>query len=276
VVFQAYITLTFCRRKNANLAAIVLDLILRIHDCILPSKYAFSTRFGCGVRTCDFLLMHDRSLAASYVEESGYRASARAVPFIVINFIFASIRVTEFNVPAEPFIKGCIMTMVAFVFPILNGEMNSTTLQTVASQEPLGLEEKKIGFRVLSTEQPDIIGKWLNPKAEIFVCFWNIHFFVVKTTPRKRQLLKWNCQEGESPSAAHRGRSTGPVCEVVCHLIALPALRPESPLSDKMVSDFKSLTDGVGMFRSRMAAVKLQLTFTVKRQPPLTVKFNHL
>jgi hypothetical protein len=67
------------------------------------------------------------------------------------------------------------MTTVVLVFLIPNGEMNSTTRQKVASQEFLGREEKKMGFGFLSTERPDLIGKWVNPKAEIFVCFWNIH-----------------------------------------------------------------------------------------------------
>jgi hypothetical protein len=91
------------------------------------------------------------------------------------------------------------MTTVAHVFLIPNGEMNSTTLQKVASQEFLGLEEKKIGFCVPSTEQPDLIGKWLYPKEGIFVCFWNIHFFVVEMSPGKRQLLKWDCRAGGAP-----------------------------------------------------------------------------
>jgi hypothetical protein len=85
--------------------------------------------------------------------------NARAVLFIVINFFFASICLTEFNVPADLFIESCRMTTVALAFLIPNEEMNSTTLQKVASQEFLGLEEKKIGFRVLSTERPDLIGK---------------------------------------------------------------------------------------------------------------------
>jgi hypothetical protein len=72
------------------------------------------------------------------------------VLFIVINFIFASIRLTELNVPAEPFIEGCIMMTVALIFLIIpNGEMNSTTLQKVANQEFLRLEEKQIGLPVL-------------------------------------------------------------------------------------------------------------------------------
>jgi hypothetical protein len=50
--------------------------------------------------------------------------------------------------------------------------------------------------RVRPTEQPDLIEKWLDPKAEIFFCFRNIHFFVVKMTLGKRQLLKWDCQAG--------------------------------------------------------------------------------
>jgi hypothetical protein len=195
-VLQAHIKFTFFRRKNEDFAAFVRDLILSIHDRILPSTYAFCTGFDYGARTCDFLLTRDRSLAAWYLEESGYCLSARKVLFIVINFIFASIRLTELNVPTNPFIEGCRMTTVALIFLIPNGEMNSTTLQKVASQEFLGLKKKKIGFRVLSTKRPDLIEKWLDPKAEIFVCFWNIHFFIVKTTPGKRQLLKWDCQPG--------------------------------------------------------------------------------
>jgi hypothetical protein len=198
-MLQTHITPTFFRRKNADLAAFVRDLVLRIQDRILPSTYAFCTGFNYGARIYDFLMMHDRSLAARYLEESGYCVDARAVLFIVINFIFASICLTELNAPAEPFIEGCIMMTVALVFLIPNGEMNSTTLQKVSSQDFLGLEEKKIGFRVLSTEQSELSGKWLHPKAEIFVCFWNIHFFIVKTTPGKRQLLKWDCQAGGEP-----------------------------------------------------------------------------
>jgi hypothetical protein len=198
-VFQAHITLTFFCRKNADLAEFVRHLILWIHDRILPSTYAFCTGFGYGARTCNFLLTHDCSLAALYLEESGCCVSVRAVLFIMISFMFASIRLTELNVLAEPLIKGCRMMTVELVFLIPNGEMNSTTLQKVLSQEFLGLEEKKIGFRVLSIEPPDLIGKWLDPKAEIFVCFWNTHFFVVKTTPGKRQLLKWDCQAGAEP-----------------------------------------------------------------------------
>jgi hypothetical protein len=148
-MLQMHITFTFFHRKNAGLAAFVRDLILRIHDRIFPSTYAFRIGFDYGARTCDFLLTHDRWPAARDLEESGYRVNACAVLFIVINFIFASIGITEFNVPAEPFIESCIMTGIALVFLIPNGEMNSTTLQKVASQELLGLEEKKIGFRVL-------------------------------------------------------------------------------------------------------------------------------
>jgi hypothetical protein len=118
------------------------------------------------------------------------------VLFIVINFIFASNRLTELNVPAKPFIEGGRMTTVAIVFLILNGEMNSTTLQKVANQEFLGFKEKRIGFRVSSTEQPDLIEKWLDPKAEILLCFRNIHFSVVKGTLGKMKLLKWDCQAG--------------------------------------------------------------------------------
>jgi hypothetical protein len=173
----------------------VRDLSLRIHDRILPSTYAFCTGLGYGARTCDFLLTHPRSLAAHYLKESGYCVSTRAVLFIVINFIFASNRLTELNVPAEPFIEGRRMTTVALVFLIPNGEMNSTTLQKVANQEFLGFEEKRIGLPVLSTEQPDLIEKWLDPKAEIFFRFRNIHFFV-KMTLGKRQLSKWDCQAG--------------------------------------------------------------------------------
>jgi hypothetical protein len=61
-----------------------------------------------------------------------------------------SIRLTELNVPAGPFIEGRRMTTAGLVFLIPNGEMNSTTIQKVASQESLRLEEKKIGFRVLN------------------------------------------------------------------------------------------------------------------------------
>jgi hypothetical protein len=177
--------LPFFGRKNANLAAFTRDLILRIHERILPSTYAFCIGFDYGTRACGLLLTHDRSLAARYLEESGCCVSARAVLFIVIGFIFAPIRLTELNVPAEPFIEDCRMTTVALIFLIPNRETNSTTYQKVASQEFLRLEEKKIGFRILSTEQPDLIGKWLDSKAEIFVCFCNIHFFLVKTTPEK-------------------------------------------------------------------------------------------
>jgi hypothetical protein len=46
--------------------------------------------------------------------------------------------------------------------------------------------------------------------------------------------------------------------------------------TDKMVSDFKSLTEGVGMFCSRMEVVKLQPPLTVKLQLHLTVELNHL
>jgi uncharacterized membrane protein len=193
-----HITLPFFRPKNADFTVFMYDLILRIHDRILLSTSAFCTGFNYGARTCEFLLTHDRSLAALYLEESGYCVSARAVLFIVINFVFASIRLTGLNVPAQPSIEGCRMVMVALVFLILNGEMNSTTLQKVASQESLGLE-KRAGFRVLSTERPDLIGKWLNLKAEIFICFWNIRFFVAKTTAGKRQLLKWDRQAGGEP-----------------------------------------------------------------------------
>jgi hypothetical protein len=189
-VRQAHITLTFFGRKKADLLALVRDQIVRIHDRILSSTYPFCTGFDYGAWTCGFLLTHDRPLAAGYLEESGYCASAWAVLFIVINFIFASIRLTELNVPAEPFIEGCKIATVALVVLIPNGDMDSTTLQKIASQEFLGLEEKKIGFCALSTKQPDFIGKWLDPKAESFVCLWNIHFFVVKTTPGKRQFLK--------------------------------------------------------------------------------------
>jgi hypothetical protein len=166
-VLQAHITFAFFRRKNAAFVAFVRDPILRIHDRILSSTYAFCTGFDSGARTFDFLLTHGRSLAVRYLEESGYCVSARAVLSIVINFIFASIRFTELNAPAEPFTEGCRITTVALAFLIPNGEMNSMTLQRVASQEFLGLEEKKIGFRVLSIERPDLIGKWLGPKAEI-------------------------------------------------------------------------------------------------------------
>jgi hypothetical protein len=67
----------------------------------------------------------------------------------MINFIFASIRLTGLNVPAEPFIEGRGMTTVALVFLIPNGAMNSMIPQKVANQEFLGFEEKEIGFRVL-------------------------------------------------------------------------------------------------------------------------------
>jgi hypothetical protein len=123
----------------------VCDLILSIYDRTLPSTSAFCTGFDYGARTYNFLLTRDRSLAARYLEESGYCVSARVMLFIVINFIFASIRLTELNVPAEPFIEGCRMTTIALVFLIPNGEMNSTTLQKVAVQEFLDPEEKKIG-----------------------------------------------------------------------------------------------------------------------------------
>jgi hypothetical protein len=62
---------------------------------------------------------------AHYLQESGYCVSVRAALFIVINLIFASIRLTELNVPAQSFIEGDRMTTVALVLLILNGEMNS-------------------------------------------------------------------------------------------------------------------------------------------------------
>jgi hypothetical protein len=62
------------------------------------------------------LLTRDRSLAVRYFEESGCWVSARAVLFIVINFIFASIRLTELKVPTEPSIEGCRMTTIALIF----------------------------------------------------------------------------------------------------------------------------------------------------------------
>jgi hypothetical protein len=86
--------------------------------------------------------------------------------------------------------------------------MNATTLQKVASREFLGLVKKKIGFLVLSTERSDLFGKWLGPKAEIFVCFWTIHFFVAKTTPGKRQLLKLDCQQSPKQSLSSKFTKT--------------------------------------------------------------------
>jgi hypothetical protein len=198
-VLQAHITFTFFRRRNAHLAAFVRDLILWIDDRILPSTHALCTDFDYGARTCDFLLTRDRSLAAHSLEESGYSVSARAVLFHRGQLHFRIRRLTGLNVPAEPFVESCRMTTVALVFLIPNGKMNSTTLQKVASQEFLGFEGKKTGLRVLSMGRPDLIRKWLDPKTEIFVCFWNIHLFVVKTTPGKGHLLKWDCQAGGDP-----------------------------------------------------------------------------
>jgi uncharacterized membrane protein len=98
-----------------------MHILEGIHDPILFSTYAFCAGFDYGARTSDFLLTHNRSLAAHYLQESGYCVSARTVLFIVINFIFASIRLTERNVPTEPFIESCRMTTVALVFPSPTG-----------------------------------------------------------------------------------------------------------------------------------------------------------
>ena len=100
---------------------------------------------------------------------------------ITISIIFASIRMQEFrDVPTDPYIYGDKMTSMALVWLMLNGSTNSSNLKQTEDSNYSGLAQKEIGIKFVANPKKRVIGTWLNPDANIFVCLKFSHFFVVE------------------------------------------------------------------------------------------------
>ena len=97
------------------------------------------------------------------------------------------------------------MTSMALVWLMLNGSTSSLNLQMTEDSNYSGLTQRQIGIKVLMNPNKRVIGTWLNPDANIFVCLRAFHFFVV-AAEGENDLIVYDSINSSSPYKGDKKR----------------------------------------------------------------------
>ena len=140
---------------------------------------------------CDCLIPENNFIHFQYTEsfdeaykfltQTRYMDAYNSCLMLTLSIIFASLGMNEFrNVPEFPYISYDKMTSMSLVWLMLNGSTSSMNLQNATDSNYGGLAQKEIGIKVLDNPDRRVIGTWLNPDSDLFVCLNLAHFFVIR------------------------------------------------------------------------------------------------
>ncbi|OHS98630.1 hypothetical protein TRFO_34965 [Tritrichomonas foetus] len=166
--------------QNASQEHILISLILDIFSRI-SSYYVFCDGFDAKTEYAHFQYTTDLDEAYSFILGTDYIKSYNACLLLTLSIVFASIGMSDLNVPAEPYIYGDRNTTMALVWLMLNGSTNDANLAQTENSNYRGTTQTQIGIKVLNNPDKRVVGTWLNPNANVFVCHRGCHFFVVLT-----------------------------------------------------------------------------------------------
>ena len=189
----------------ASLQSIIIDFSINLDQNADPNHLLISTvldifsRISKYFAICDsiqkdfihFYRTESRDEAYAYLLQNNFFECNNACIFLTVSFIFCSICKTQ-NIPSKyqfideslitpnsPYIYGDQNTAMSLAFLILNGLTNDRVIRELELNGYNGTTQMTIGIKVLTSANQKLIGTWLNPGANIFVCLKGLHFFTV-------------------------------------------------------------------------------------------------
>jgi hypothetical protein len=132
---------------------------------------------GDGRRTTD-----DWDAAFAFMLQMDYLAGCRACLLLVLSYIFAFGGMAALNLPPDPYIESDRYNTVEFVVLLLGGAMYRAAAAELDRTRYIPGGTRTIGIKVLQNPNQRVVGTWLNPDGNIFVCLRGMHFFTVMRT----------------------------------------------------------------------------------------------
>jgi hypothetical protein len=192
-----------CDEISVSRETVLLNTVLDIFERI-SSLYVFCVNLNPqGFMAC-FKIANTRDVAEAFLVETGYLVMDDACLYLTLGMIFASVGMFDLNVPEAPYIEDDTTTTVALSWLMLNGTTGRASIEAVDAAGFRGFAQRNIGIRVLSASDPQLIGKWLNPDASVFVTLIGRHFICVLVVEDAGFIAVYdNCRQ-DSPSYCQR------------------------------------------------------------------------
>ena len=180
---QAHLMVDRMRNMEFNREESLIESVLNIFTRI-SAFFVFCTDIDTSNNIFTFLVTDVREYAKKYMVQSKYLKAYSACLLLKASFVFASCNMENpESLPREPYIEFDGTTTVALVWLMLNGSTSDHALAVTESAGGQGASQTDIGIKVLQAPDQRLVGTWLNPTADVFVCLKNGHFFAVQPGP---------------------------------------------------------------------------------------------